>query len=186
MPSNICLTYVASDLSHFQTIFQRIRTIENMKIFLFTIVFCLYANGIQSSSPVTTPNGCTCAGDCQTSPSAFFAVNPIATVWHFHISSQYSHMYCKVNCISKSANIQIDWCPTKDQCGSQHKDRTKGYFDFCQFKASSVPEWTNLSWQEKMNVTWQKIISNQSSAAWVPLNDMKATAMVTKLLAHKW
>ena len=62
-----------------------------------------------------------------------------ATIWDFYVK---------------------DWCKVNGNCGQ--KSLIYGYWDYCLYKASSMPSYTELDWKNKQDLIWARIIEDES------------------------
>ena len=76
----------------------------------------------------------------------------------------------------------MDWCNTADDCGEY--SLVYGYWDYCQYLASSKPDWVAMDWQVKQDLTWTEIQADPTFGEYHSL-DMFTESVVTSF-ENQW
>lgn len=67
-----------------------------------------------------------------------------------------------------SDKFTTDWCKTEGECGTY--SYIYGYWDYCQYLASSKPDWLALDWKAKQEKIWKEVNADPSPGAYHPQN----------------
>jgi len=83
-----------------------------------------------------------------------------------------------------AGNYRYDWCKTKDKCG-EFTYAGFYYWDKCQYLATSKPEFTALSWNDKHSQTWSNITSDNAMGPYPSLPGIFTESMKT-VFDNEW